>query len=325
MQYRGLTLDPFQVKAIQALEAGLSVLVCAPTGTGKTIVADWVVDAALAAGKQAIYTAPIKALSNQKFRDYCRLHGEENVGLVTGDLVIRRDAPCLVMTTEILRNMLLGGDLLPDLQAVVLDEIHFLDDRDRGTVWEEVLIYLPKRVQIVGLSATLANLDQFASWLEEVREAPIQVVIEEQRAVPLTFHLYSVDTGLVSRKKYDAKWRNKRPALERESGRQAKRGGGGRRRNQRRTTHLDAYRALAESELLPFLYFVFSRRDTEECARALGRAVGRRGLLDSEERRAIAERLDRAQDELTDALDPELANLYSRGIAFHHAGLHVQL
>jgi superfamily II RNA helicase len=327
MKYRGLTLDPFQIQAIQALEAGRSALVCAPTGTGKTIVADWVVDAALENGRQAIYTAPVKALSNQKFRDYVRLHGEENVGLVTGDLVIRRDAPCVVMTTEILRNMLLGGETLPDLQAVVLDEIHFLDDRERGTVWEEVLIYLPKHVQIVGLSATLSNLDQFAGWLTEVRGTPVEVVVEEQRAVPLTFHMFSVDTGLTSQKKFDNASRKRRGRQPSGRGRNERdrRGKGRSRRPPRRTSHLDAFRAVANKDLLPFLYFVFSRRDTEECARGLGRFVGRRGLLSREESMAMGKRLEAAQAELPDVLDDQLARLYSQGIAFHHAGLHVQL
>ncbi len=332
MQYRGLTLDPFQEQAIQALDAGRSALVCAPTGTGKTIVADWMVDRALQRGRQAIYTAPVKALSNQKFRDYVRLHGEDNVGLVTGDLVIRRDAPCLVMTTEILRNMLLGGEELPDLHAVILDEIHFLDDRERGTVWEEVLIYLPKHVQVVGLSATLANLDQFSEWLTNVRERPVEVVVEETRAVPLTFHMFSVDTGLVDRHKYHQRWRKKRHSLGQQewSGprgrhRHKQRPSGRRRRPPRRTSHLDAFKAVEEQRLLPMLYFVFSRRDTEECARGLGRLVGRRGLLDHDEAARVATRLDQAQEALPDALDDELASLYSRGIAFHHAGLHVQL
>jgi superfamily II RNA helicase len=176
MEYRGLTLDRFQAEAISALTAGESVLVCAPTGTGKTLVADWLVEKSLREEQQVIYTAPIKALSNQKFRDYCKLLGEEQVGLVTGDLVIRRDAPCRVMTTEILRNILLAGEEIPDLAAVIIDEIHFLDDKERGTTWEEVLIYLPQSVQIVGLSATLSNLGEFAAWLESVRGRKVRVV-----------------------------------------------------------------------------------------------------------------------------------------------------
>ena len=128
MEYRGLSLDRFQIEAIEALQAEKSVLVAAPTGTGKTLVADWIVDSAMSKGQSVIYTAPIKALSNQKYRDYCTLFGAENVGLVTGDLVIRRDAPCKVMTTEILRNMLLGNESFDNLAAVIIDEIHFLDD-----------------------------------------------------------------------------------------------------------------------------------------------------------------------------------------------------
>ena len=178
MEYRGLPLDAFQQQAIEALDAGRSVLVSAPTGTGKTLIADWIVEQALDEGKRVVYTAPIKALSNQKFRDYRRLYGDDAVGLVTGDLVIRRDAPCRVMTTEILRNMLLADEPMDDLKAVIIDEIHFLDDRERGTTWEEVLIYLPTHVQIVGLSATLSNLRQFAGWLESVRDAPVEVVLQ---------------------------------------------------------------------------------------------------------------------------------------------------
>ena len=182
MELRGLTLDPFQEQAINLLRDGHSVLVSAPTGTGKTIIADSVVDQVLAEGRTVIYTAPVKALSNQKFRDYRRMHGEERVGLVTGDLVINREAPCLVMTTEILRNMLLdaGQDgqtgAPPNLAAVILDEIHFLDDRERGTVWEEVLIYLPPEVKVLGLSATLSNLQEFADWLSEVRGRTVHVL-----------------------------------------------------------------------------------------------------------------------------------------------------
>lgn len=322
MQYRGLTLDPFQVQAIQALDAGKTALVCAPTGTGKTIIADWLVEQALAEGKQVIYTAPIKALSNQKFRDYVRLYGEDRVGLVTGDLVIRRDAPCLVMTTEILRNMLLGGEQLETLRAVVLDEIHFLDDRERGTVWEEVLIYLPHHVQIVGLSATLSNLQAFAGWLEDVRAREVEVVVEETRAVPLTHHLFSVDTGLVDRPSFDKIHKRKGGRVD--DGRRKGRKGRGRGRNRRRTGHLDAIDAAIEEEMLPALYFVFSRRDTERCARALGQHLGR-SLVDADEAEHLRQRLRQASIDLGPALDDDLRQLYSQGIAFHHAGLHVQL
>jgi superfamily II RNA helicase len=321
MQYRGLTLDPFQETAIAALERGHVALVCAPTGTGKTIIADWVVEEALKAGQQVIYTAPIKALSNQKFRDYVRLYGEERVGLVTGDLVIRRDAPCLVMTTEILRNMLLGGEQLEQLRAVVLDEIHFLDDRERGTVWEEVLIYLPHHVQIVGLSATLSNLGAFAEWLKHVRQREVEVVVEEKRAVPLQHHLMSVDTGLVDRARYEVLFKRKRTAAVAPSADKRERG---KRRPSQRTSHLDTIDALIDEDMLPALYFVFSRRDTERYARRLGDHL-RRDLVDGAEAVELKKRLRQAAIDLGPALDPDVRALYETGIAFHHAGLHVQL
>jgi len=328
MNYRGLTLDPFQQSAIAALQRKHSVLVSAPTGTGKTIIADWIVERALSTGKQVIYTAPIKALSNQKFRDYCRHHGEENVGLVTGDLVIRRDAPCLVMTTEILRNILLGDEPLDDLMAVVLDEIHFLDDRERGTVWEEVLIYLPPHVRIVGLSATLSNLDEFAGWLEHVRGHTVTVVREDERTVPLRFHHFSKDTGLVDPAVYEQKYKKRKGGETRQRGRN-KKGRAAERRGRGRgraggTTHVDVFHAMRDNELLPYLYFVFSRRDTEALARALTRSLTTT-LLSEEELARTDERIARASEEIGSALDEELIYMYRGGVAFHHAGLHVQL
>ena len=203
MEYRGLKLDPFQAEAIQHIQNNRSVLVSAPTGTGKTIIADYIVEQALSEGKDVIYTAPVKALSNQKYRDYTRLYGESAVGLVTGDLVINRGGMLRVMTTEILRNMLLTGEELPNLAYVIIDEIHFLDDLERGTVWEEVLIYLPSHVKILGLSATLANIKEFASWLTHVRDEKVEVIIEETRHVPLDIYLINRDTGLVPVSEYE--------------------------------------------------------------------------------------------------------------------------
>lgn len=346
MQYRGLELDPFQSEAITHLSEGRSVLVCAPTGTGKTIIADWVVEDAMRRGRQVVYTAPIKALSNQKFRDYTRLHGEEVVGLVTGDLVIRRDAPCRVMTTEILRNMLLSGEDLSDLHAVVIDEIHFLDDRERGTVWEEVLIYLPRHVLIVGLSATLSNMHAFAAWLSDVRGAPIEVLVETQRAVPLSFYIANIHTGIVEPDQFhklflrDQKQSdNDEPGGRDRRGRRGqnrrgrhsrdRRGGGGRdrgseRRRPRRTRHSDIVRMLVKQDLLPCLYFAFSRRNIESNARWLTTDL-RGDLLSLNEQQRLDQHLDRAERELGRVLHPELLAMYRRGIAFHHAGLHVSL
>lgn len=333
--YRGHTLDRFQAEAIDALQAGHSVLVCAPTGTGKTMVADWLVEDALARGKEVIYTAPVKALSNQKFRDYCRLLGEDQVGLVTGDLVIRRDAPCRVMTTEILRNMLLTGEKLPDLAAVIVDEIHFLDDPERGTTWEEVLIYLPSQVRVVGLSATLSNLDEFSDWLSEVRGHPVSVVEEHQRAVPLTFRVGTREGRLKQPRDMDTffrKWSKKNQhAIKRAQAKHRK--GIKRGRWDKRpprvgapTRHGDIFHLLWPDHA-PYLYFVFSRKHTEQMARGLvNRLPG--PLLEPDQQAEVRARIDAfiaADPTAAAALDPELVHLYTHGVAFHHAGLHVHL
>ncbi len=341
MKYRGFTLDPFQAESIEHLMNGDSVLVSAPTGTGKTIIADWIVEEALREGKKVIYTAPIKALSNQKFRDYCRLHGEDNVGLVTGDIVIRREAPIRIMTTEILRNMLLGGEPTDDLLAVVIDEVHFLDDPERGTVWEEVLIYLPATVQIVALSATLPNLRQFANWLTHVRERPVHVVTETTRAVPLEFSFAVQDKGLLSPDDFSrvAKRQGTRTVHD-DSGRSGRgrgrgrdrqeRGGGrdrrgrGGRRDSSAPHPIDIFKEIRRRRWLPLLYFVFSRQDTERYASQLAYRY-QAELLEGEEIDRMQERLDAAAQTLGPVLTDRLLDMYRRGIAFHHAGLHVSL
>jgi ATP-dependent RNA helicase HelY len=183
---RGFTLDRFQVEAIAAVDEGASVLVAAPTGSGKTVVADHGVDRALAQGLKAFYTTPIKALSNQKFADLRARHGAERVGLVTGDTTINSGAPVLVMTTEVLRNMLYArSPALDGLGLVVLDEVHYLQDRYRGPVWEEVIIHLPASVRIVALSATVSNAEELAAWIEAVRGRTVTVV-EHRRPVELS-------------------------------------------------------------------------------------------------------------------------------------------
>ena len=183
-------LDEFQRRAIEHLEAGRSVLVTAPTGSGKTVVADHAVDRALAAGRRAFYTTPIKALSNQKYRDLRQRLGPHRVGLLTGDNVIAGDADVVVMTTEVLRNMLYAEAVDARLGAVVLDEVHYLEDPYRGPVWEEVILHLPPSVVLVCLSATVSNHQQLGGWLKQVR-GPTAVVVESRRPVPLT-NLYAV-------------------------------------------------------------------------------------------------------------------------------------
>ncbi|MDY6055409.1 DEAD/DEAH box helicase [Micrococcus sp.] len=182
-------LDDFQREACQEVEDGHGVLVAAPTGAGKTVVGEFAVHLALARGLKAFYTTPIKALSNQKYADLARVHGAERVGLLTGDTSVNPEAPVVVMTTEVLRNMLYAGsDTLTDLGFVVMDEVHYLADRFRGPVWEEVIIHLPEHVQLVSLSATVSNAEEFGAWLDTVRGATT-VVVSEHRPVPLWQHV----------------------------------------------------------------------------------------------------------------------------------------
>src|SRR5258708_6217004 len=185
------TLDPFQVQAFDALDAGQSVLVAAPTGSGKTVVAEYAVALALASGGKVFYTAPIKALSNQKYGDLARRHGAERVGLLTGDNAVNGTAPIVVMTTEVLRNMIYAGSsALDGLRFVVLDEVHYLQDTYRGPVWEEVILHLRADVRLVCLSATVSNAEELADWITTVR-GPTAAVIEERRPVDL-MNLYCV-------------------------------------------------------------------------------------------------------------------------------------
>ena len=191
-EFRGLypfALDPFQVEACEAVEDGDGVLVAAPTGSGKTIVGEFAVHLALATGRKCFYTTPIKALSNQKFADLVARYGAESVGLLTGDNTINGEAPVVVMTTEVLRNMLYAGSrTLTGLGFVVMDEVHYLADRFRGAVWEEVIIGLPESVAVVSLSATVSNAEEFGAWLTEVRGGTTTIV-EERRPVPLHQHV----------------------------------------------------------------------------------------------------------------------------------------
>ena len=347
MVYRGLKLDPFQRQAINYIEEGKSVLVAAPTGTGKTLIADYLIEEVLDEGGEVIYTAPVKALSNQKYREYCAFFGRDKVGLITGDLVINRDAPIRIMTTEILRNMLLEGPrmleefgaqiddddetaavdayspsdvILPDLanlQAVIIDEIHFLDDEDRGTVWEELLIYLPSSIRILGLSATLSNLEEFADWLTEIRESKVEVVLETERAVPLQLRVGCKDTGLVDRKTFEreyVRWRKKRKHQKKK----------GRRGRGDQTRHIDLLKMLSDDDL-PALYFIYSRKMVETLATKLSRHGHGKRLNKRRDRDDIDEHLKAFDKRHPEVLSHDLRRMYRRGIAFHHAGLHVGL
>lgn len=375
MQFRGLTLDPFQQVAIEAIEAGHSVLVAAPTGTGKTLVADYLIDKILSAGGEVIYTAPVKALSNQKYREYSKQFGRDKVGLVTGDLVINRDAPVRIMTTEILRNMLLedtrsqqealsdqDGDTAADearpdsaelaelretaspsstqlpeinrLKAVIIDEIHFLDDPERGTVWEELLIYLPTRIRILGLSATASNLEEMADWLSAIRETKVKVVREDKRAVPLEIYMASLQTQLVEQKRFDnlyKHWKNKSAPSKKGSGGRGRGRGRGRGDGPRAAdTHAERTRHYHVIEMMrdtgfPALYFIFSRKLVEQLAQGLARGpVGNR-LARLADTREISARMRDFEEKYPGVLTPRVRATLKKGIAWHHAGIHVAL
>src|ERR687889_143792 len=185
----GFAFDDYQLEACRQVEAGSGVLVAAPTGAGKTIVGEFAVYLALQQGRKCFYTTPIKALSNQKYADLVRRHGAANVGLLTGDNSVNGEAPVVVMTTEVLRNMLYAGSpTLRGLAYVVMDEVHYLSDRFRGAVWEEVIIHLPDSVTLVSLSATVSNAEEFGDWLQAVR-GDTDVIVSEERPVPLEQHV----------------------------------------------------------------------------------------------------------------------------------------
>jgi len=308
-------LDPFQHQAIAALDAGKSVVVCAPTGSGKTLVGEYAIHRALAHGKRVFYTTPLKALSNQKLRDFRDQFGYHQVGLLTGDVSINRDAPVVVMTTEIFRNMLYGtrigetGTTLQQVEAVVLDECHYMNDRQRGTVWEESIIYCPPEIQLLALSATVDNSDQLTDWLQRVH-GPTELIYSNFRPVPLEFH-YCTSKKLVplldpSQKKIHPQLRkHRRP--QRRSGR---RGGG-------RISLPFIVSQLQQRDMLPAIYFIFSRRG---CDRAV-EEVSTMSLINDTEAHELKRRIDEFL-----AYNPEagrtgqVAPLY-QGIAAHHAGI----
>ncbi len=182
-------LDDFQIKACHALEQGKGVLVAAPTGAGKTIVGEFAVDLVINSSGKCFYTTPIKALSNQKYSELCQKYGEDRIGLLTGDVSNNSEAQIVVMTTEVLRNMIYSNSpTISDLKYVVMDEVHYLADKFRGAVWEEILIHLSDAVQVISLSATVSNAEEFGEWLQTVR-GETEIIVSEIRPVPLYQHV----------------------------------------------------------------------------------------------------------------------------------------
>jgi ATP-dependent RNA helicase HelY len=323
-------LDAFQVRAVAALDEGRSVLVAAPTGSGKTVVAEYAVARALADGTKAFYTTPIKALSNQKYADLARRHGADRVGLLTGDNSINGDAPVVVMTTEVLRNMIYAGSsALDNLRFVVLDEVHYLQDAYRGPVWEEVIIHLPPEVALVCLSATVSNAEELAEWLTTVR-GPTTLVLEEQRPVELR-NLYLVGDRQSEQPHLLPTLVDGRPNPEADrldhdtlAGRGPRRGNRRPRRRFFTPRRPEVIEMLGEREMLPALYFIFSRMGCEEAVGACLDAGLR--LTTPDERVRIRDIVEERTTSLTDDdLDvlgyDRWAAALEHGLAAHHAGM----
>ena len=321
-------LDDFQLRAIAAIDDGRSVLVAAPTGSGKTVVAEHAVARALADGGKAFYTTPLKALSNQKYGDLVRRHGADNVGLLTGDNAVNGEAPIVVMTTEVLRNMIYSGSgALRRLHYVILDEVHYLQNAYRGPVWEEVIIHSPPEVRLVCLSATVSNAEELADWISTVR-GPTEAVIEERRPVELQ-NLYLVGDRAAERllllpTLVDGRPNAEASRLDDEGLRPARRSG--RRPSRRRYTprRVEVIDRLDDEAMLPAIYFIFSRAACNDAVQGCLQAGLR--LTSPEERDRIRAIADARLGALSDA-DLEILGYRSwmsgleSGIAAHHAGL----
>lgn len=331
-------LDPFQVEACTALEEGHGVLVAAPTGAGKTVVGEFAVHCAIAEGRKAFYTTPIKALSNQKYADLVSRYGTANVGLLTGDIVINSEAPVVVMTTEVLRNMLYAGSpTLVGLGYVVMDEVHYLADRERGAVWEEVILHLPLSVRLISLSATVSNAEEFAEWLQEIR-GETHVVVEEHRPVPLWQHvlvddrlldLYIGEAGGATSDVHPALLRIARDEQVYSGHTRAHRGGhrpqarhrGG---SSRRPDRAEVPRVLDRAGLLPAITFIFSRAGCEGAVEQCLRNGIR--LTTDVERMTIRHLVEQMTSDLPES-DLRVLGFggwldgLERGVAAHHAGM----
>lgn len=309
-------LDDFQEDAIKNIQEGRSVVVCAPTGAGKTCIAESAIHLALENGKRIFYTTPLKALSNQKHHDFAARYGSENVGLLTGDTTINRDAQIVVMTTEVFRNMLYGTtfgsltDNLKDVKYVVLDEVHYMNDESRGTVWEESIIYCPTNIQIIALSATVQNSKQLTDWINTVH-SKTEHIYTDFRPVPLRFFYYDSskpDTvlplmtpeGALNKKiKPESKYKyfNSKKSVK--------------------NPCTDIILALQEKNMLPAIYFTFSRKKCDENAMKCASL----DLLSKEEAIKAAQMVDEYIAENPYLYNNPHIELVKKGIASHHAGL----
>ncbi|MCM8831278.1 MAG: DEAD/DEAH box helicase [Candidatus Omnitrophica bacterium] len=304
-------LDKFQEEAINFAKNNYSVIVSAPTGAGKTLIAEKIIEECLYKNKGVVYTAPIKALSNQKFRDFSKKYPQK-VGILTGDVSINRDAPILIMTTEIFRNaILVEPDDFKYREWVIFDEIHYLDDIERGTVWEEAIILLPSHMRMLALSATIPNIKEFSSWLEKVHKFPLGVVIEKNRPVPLHFSFQynnQIFDSFASLKKFENLNREALSLKQQDKYYQIK---------PNRLFNLIDY--IKKRNIFPCIYFLFSRRRCEE----LAEEASNFDLLNPQEKKKITQLFNEliSKFNITSLHIDFLSPLVKKGIAYHHAGL----
>ena len=309
-------LDDFQKEAVKCIDESKSVVVCAPTGAGKTCIAEHAIHKALEENTRLFYTTPLKALSNQKFYDFGRKYGEGNVGLLTGDTSINREAPIVVMTTEVFRNMLYNTnfgkvkDNLKDVKYVVLDEVHYMNDEQRGTVWEESIIYCPPSVQIIALSATVANSKQLCDWINTVHSGT-EHVYTDFRPVPLRYYYFdsSKPTEILPLLTPEGRLNKKIKPEKKMSfhSRQAK----------RQNTVKDVINVLHKKEMLPAIFFTFSRKKCDENMEKCSNL----NLITNEEAKIIRDEINEfLKDHTYLENNKNLEYLYN-GIASHHAGL----
>ena len=318
--------DEFQIAACNSVEDGHGVLVAAPTGAGKTVVGEFAAFLALKQSKKCFYTTPIKALSNQKYQEFVERFGSDNVGLLTGDTNINSEASILVMTTEVLRNMLYqGSSTLTNLGSVVMDEVHYLADKFRGAVWEEVLIHLMESVQVISLSATVSNAEEFGEWLGEVR-GTIDVIVSEVRPIPLYQHVL-IGNKLVDLFTKPGQINSEILKLESEALRKVRSRGGRQSRwieDSNKLTRAEIIEKLERMSLLPAITFIFSRVGCDAAVKQCLQAGIK--LTSSDERKEIIETANRytqnlAQEDLEVLNHSEWLAALERGIAAHHAGL----
>lgn len=307
--------DIFQEQAISSIKKGRSVIVSAPTGAGKTVIAEHVIDLCLKKSTRAIYTAPIKALSNQKFRDFQAIY-EGKVGILTGDVTINPHAPILIMTTEIFRNKLLVDSAdLKEYSWIIFDEIHYLDDHERGTVWEESLIFLPEHMKMLALSATVPNVKELADWISSIHAKKIDVIEETQRPVPLHFSFQQEGKFHDSLKKLKKASFYKKGKYYKKDNRYYKK------RSHLRPNRLDhLLQHLVDTERLPCVYFCFSRKRCELLAEELRKF----DFLSSCEKGDIIifyDELLKKFDLSSEKSAIVLRSLIKKGIAYHHAGM----